>query len=108
MNWNKLLLHISFIYIIIINFYYDVIRFKKSASTLSDTLLRTQTHPSEFANILSRSSASTFEETDTPRDWASVSTSDAKVSMASKPWSALHKLLDTLPLLNLLYSVLNP
>jgi hypothetical protein len=45
-------------------------RFKKSASTLTDTLLRTQTQyiPSEFANIHSRSWASTFEKTDTPRD----------------------------------------
>jgi hypothetical protein len=38
---------------------------------------------------------------------ASVSTSDAKESVASKPWSALHHLLYTFPILNLLYSVLN-
>jgi hypothetical protein len=70
------------IYIIYNNyetFYYDAIRveltspsasLRKSASTLSDMLLRTQTQysPSEFANIHSRSCASTFEETDTPRD----------------------------------------
>jgi hypothetical protein len=41
-----------------------------SASTLSDTLLRTQTQyiPSKFVNIHSRRCASTFEKTDTPRD----------------------------------------
>jgi hypothetical protein len=33
---------------------------------------------------------------------ASVSTRDANVSAASKSWSALHLLLDTLPLFNLL------
>jgi hypothetical protein len=77
---------------------------KKSASTLSNTLLRTQTQyiPSEYANIHSRSCASTFEKTDTSRDKGSVSASDAKVSLANKLWSSLHHLLDTLPLLNFL------
>jgi hypothetical protein len=44
--------------------------FKKSASTLNDTLLRTQTQyiPSEFDNIHSRNCMSTFEKTDTLRD----------------------------------------
>jgi hypothetical protein len=109
-----LLLHISFIYIIIIIF---LLRCNSCGAGVTFCLASKSLHPHlatrylehkhKHKHSISLRNSLTFSVAAARPPFrklirrvigATVSISDAKVSVASKPWSALHHLLDTLPL----------